>query len=180
MEQAVDSACYTRLLSPANPATITVFPNSFATDPLQAKPRRFLEFQDLCEWFGRAPLEAADKKMVPLYARALCVGKRLKGNLRPPFLVILDVDGSRMAPRDCSARLEMFGVDHAWHTTWSHDGKGGLWRYRVITDLLAMTWWEVQDLTEQVFELAGIEKGARDPASWTSPWFYVPAVKVGA
>lgn len=157
-------------ISPGSPAHVTVYRDAFATHATEAK--RFRSFADLAVWLEKPPLKRDEKRRIPLYARGAVNGRRLKENLEPPLLVIMDVDKSKVPIAECSARLELMGAAHFAHTTWSH-GSGRRHSYRVFVDHLAGSWEALEVITRQLFELVGVEA---TPESWQSPCFFIPAV----
>lgn len=158
-------------ISDSNTAKITIFENAFSTRLGSAETRSFTSLEDLEEYLGEELTLVEDKRHIPLFARGECVGRRLKENLKPPFLVILDVDKSRTPIGVLSERLELFGVDHVAHTTYSH-GLDGTNSYRVFVDYVARDWDELRDVTEQLFELACLPATHE---SHNSPCFFAPA-----
>jgi hypothetical protein len=161
-------------VSSKRPAAITVYPDARSTSPRDAEIREFRSFEELARFFGRTPRKRADKRAVPLFARGVVEGVRLKKNMRPPYLVVLDVDESRTPLVACSKRLDLLGIAHVAHTTWSHGKRAGRHSYRVFLDLVADAWPVLESTTRQLFELAGVDETRE---SWSSPCFFVPAVE---
>ncbi len=160
------------VISPQDTASVTVYADAFSTRTSAAKRKRFKSLRELFAWLARAPVKNEEKRRVPLFARAQVDGPRLKENLVAPLLVVMDVDKSPVSITECSDRLELMGVGHVAHTTWSH-GSGRRHSYRVFVDYVARDWEELEAITRQLFELAGIEATTE---SWKTPCFFVPAV----
>lgn len=113
------------------------------------------------------------KRRVPLFTRGECHGRRLKENVSPPLLVILDFDKVTKPLEWAAKRFEFYGVDHFGYTTHSHGELEGVHSYRIITDHVASTWGELRDICEQLSEIVD---GLPAPESWTSPGWFIPAV----
>ena len=159
----------------SNTVAITIFKDAYAISLRDASQESWSSIRKMGKWFSKAPKHKRDKKAIPLFARGVCDGPRLKENLKPPFLVILDVDKSPVTAAECHERLEFFEVNHVLHSTFSHGSPGeeGLHRYRVFVDYTAQTWEELEVITKQLFKLVGIKP---TPESWQSPCFFAPAV----
>jgi len=165
-----------REISSERPAAITIYRDARTTRPEGSEVREFRSREELFDFFSRPPRKRDDKRAVPLFARGAVEGMRLKKNLRPPYLITLDVDESRVPIDTCSRRLDLLGIAHVAHTTWSHGKNSKLHCYRVFLDLVADTWPAVELATRELFKLAGpgIEETHE---SWASPCFFVPAVE---
>lgn len=134
------------------------------------------EFDDLevlASTFRREPIVRKVKRMVPLFVRGECEGRRLKSNVEPPFLVILDFDKVTRSIEWVSERLRLFDVDHVGYTTHSHGELEDVHSFRIMTDHVATTWGELRDIAEQLFKLVNIKPTQE---SWTSPGWFAPAV----
>ena len=158
-------------ISESNTAKITIFQNAYSTRLGAAETRAFESLDDLAEYLSLSREVQEDKREISLFARGECLGRRLKENLKPPLLVILDVDKSSTPMEVASERLELFGVDHVAHTTYSH-GLDGTHSYRIFVDFLARDWEELRSITEQLFELCCLTPTHESHAS---PCFFVPA-----
>jgi putative DNA primase/helicase len=167
--------CLTSPICTLTPASITIFRDAEATSARGAEIIDFSSFRQLKTWLATSPLRVADKRQARLYARAEQIGPtRKKKRLKPPFLILLDVDKSPVSLKEAIARLENAGVACVGHTTWSHGSKekpGNC--YRLFTDQVAWSWPDLQEATAALFEIAGIEP---TPESWKSPCFFAPAV----
>jgi len=133
----------------------------------------FHDFDDLALFFGKTPKSRTDKTAAPFFTRARVEGPRVKKNLVAPLFLTLDVDKSKTPLADCSRRLDLLGIAHVGHTTWSHGKISGRHSYRIFVPLVAENWRDLEDATRQLFDLAGVEP---TPESWKSPGFFVPAV----
>lgn len=161
------------LVSVANPARITLFRNAWVTDPAEFSNKVFSQFQDLARFFvGRPALRRATKRDVPLFSRGLCKGERLKENLRPPYLVIMDVDKVDVPMIETYSRLNTLGVEHVVYPTWSDTFREEDHSYRVITNYLADSWRTVEVVTRALFDQVGMEPTRE---SWDCFAFFVPA-----
>ena len=144
---------------------------NFSLRTLDGVQKEFTSLKALGDFLSRRLPEVKDKRNGYYFTRGRCEGRRLKRNVKPPYLVVLDVDESQIEPEECSKRLEMFDVDHFFYTTHSHREPEAIGhRYRVITDHLADSWDVVQNTVEQMLELIGMKDGA-DKASWKSQGF---------
>lgn len=166
------SECY-RKISPAYPARITIFEDARATAAGNAETKTFCSLAELERFLRCPPLERAEKTSAHLFTRAACDGTRLKKNLQPPLLVILDVDKSKLSIEECSERLAMVDIDHVAHTTWSHGKVANEHSYRVFVDYVADSAEQLEEITRQLFAVIGVDATSE---SWGSPWFFVPAV----
>ncbi len=161
------------MISRESPAFITLYKDAFSPRAKGAELRPFRSLDELAAWLGKPPKKQQEKRRVPLFARSAVDGpRRKKRNLQMPLIVVMDVDKSPVSIADCSARLDIMGVAHFAHTTWSH-GSGRRHSYRVFVDYLARSWGELEMITRQLFALVGVEA---TPESWDSGWFFVPAI----
>ena len=142
-----------------------------AHDAEDGVTKEFRSIADLVPFFGRCTLVVEDKRDLPYFTRAACPKGRMKRHTKEhmegPFLAILDVDKSPVPLLATSERLEILGVAHTAHTTYSH-GRAlqdldpencrfcddperehcpGRHSYRVLTNLLAPTWGSLECLT---------------------------------
>lgn len=165
-ERPLVSPC--RPISEDSPAAITIYPNARATRGGEVVEVAGID--DLWRLAKKAdrPIDKTDARY---YARAHVDGRRVKKNLEPPLLVILDVDADRVEMPEAIRRLELFGVAAVAHTTWSHGKKPGNC-YRVLTDQVADSWDGLEAATRELFEIVGAEPTRE---SWKSPGFFVPA-----
>ena len=165
----------TFLISRIHPARITIYESSRHAGALDGVQKEFKSLDAMADFFFRKVPQIEEKRDSFFYVRGRCEGRRLIRNIKPPYLVVLDIDESKVKPDDCSGRLAQFDVDHLLNTTWSHRSHEKIGHsYRVITDHLCDTWGELRTVTEQLVALVGM-KGHEDPASYKSAGFYVPA-----
>jgi hypothetical protein len=129
--------------------------------------------------FRKFRMEMGEKTDVPLWSRCHADGGRLRGDLSPPYLIVLDFDDTTIPMGECCTRLEALGVAHFAHTTWSHDPDDPLdtQRYRIVCDVLAPDWKTVDGITK---ELEVLLKIPMDPCSYHQICWYIPAVQEGS
>jgi hypothetical protein len=161
-----------RKISHKYTAAITTYPSAYSTRASEAEVVELRSLRELARFLSKKPVSSREKRSVPLMIRGRVEGKRLKDNVRPPLLVIMDVDEQALPIKDCCDRLEMMGVSCVAHTTWSHGKRSGKHSYRVYVDYLADGWGELEQIARQLFELAGLEPTHE---SWSSPGWFVPA-----
>lgn len=160
-------------ISPTNPASIALYPDAFTKTG--GKPVRYTSFAELAAFFSRSPRQIEDKRRATFFTRGVVVAEPLKKvDVVGPFLVMLDIDEDELPPAACSDRLALFGVNHVLHTTHSQGSpdKSGH-SYRVFVDLVASSWWELEGVTKQLFDLVGLEERRE---SWQTLGYFVPSV----
>lgn len=162
-----------KLISPSSPGEVTRFQS--ARDVLPSDDHvQFTSLMDLLDELKLAqPAPREEKTEAPFFTHGRCDGRRLWKHTSAPYLVILDIDKDPLAPEVLSKRLQLFGVGHVWHYTWSHGLEKSLHRYRVFTDIMVEDRWELESVTRQVLELAGAQI---TPESWNTLGFFGPSV----
>lgn len=157
-------------ISAADTAKITMFDGQAGRVPLRTI--EYASIEEMARNF-RKTVSAPAKQRAPLYSRCECVDGRLREDTRPPFQVVLDVDGSEVPMQEASSRLRDLGVAHFAHTTWKHAPDVlETHNYRIVCDLLCSDWQVLKGTTEELARLVDLDA---DPVSRHQICFYLPA-----
>lgn len=175
-------ASYTTTISESNPAFLTLY-ETVRTRKGGApigdwERRRFDSFEALSRFLGRTPHQRDEKGKLPFFTRGknnTNEGTRLKKHLCPPYLVILDLDKTRVSLDKCCARLRFQSIEHIAFTTYSHGKISGKHSYRVVCNLLARDWNELKGVTAQVFSASDLSDDLTNE-SYHTQGFYLPGV----
>ncbi len=159
-------------LSSEHPLEVSIYPHARDARGDAAERVAFKSLDDVRARF-QEPLVRAAKELVPLMTRARCDGDRKLENMRGPWWVVLDVDGSAVTPEAAHVDLRVAGVGHLLHTTYSHAPERGENRFRVLTDFLAQDRADLEGICRLLFEVIGAEPTIE---SWSGLCFYVPGV----